>query len=126
MFPTEPRSIGGVIDAGIGLFRKTFKQTFPLALIAGIPYAIAAAGMSYAQASVEARLGDAVQSDPTALLAAIGPWLIAMYPAIFFIFGAVLYRLVARANHATTTLGGDLFHGLKMMIPLFILSLIHI
>jgi len=121
MFSTEPLSIGGVLDSGISLYRSTFKQTTGLALIVAIPYVLAAGLMSYAGAGLTPGAPPEAMDGQLPLI--FGAMLL-MYPALFFLWGAVGHRIVALARGGEANTSADIGFGLKLMIPLTVVLIL--
>lgn len=121
MFPSEPLSIGGVLDRGIALYRSTFTQTIQLAVVAAIPYIVVAAIIGYAGASIVP--GQELESieGPTFLVLSMLPL---MYLALFLMSGAIGHRLAALARNEPVSTSADLGFGLKVMFPLTVVTLL--
>ncbi len=129
MFPAQPLSIGGVVDAGVSLYGSTFKRTLRISLLASIPYALVSLAMSMAMDDFNL----AEDADPAAVTAAAEQmmngviiYILPMYFTICFMFAAVGRRLVTLARSEPVSDAADLLFGLKLMIPLTLMMLAYI
>lgn len=120
--PTEPLSIGGVLDTGIRLFRQNFKELFTVAAITAVPYALLSAVMNSRMVGVD------VEADPDVAFAAAMQSL-AFIPIIYvllvFIASCVIHRQVSLTRGEPTSLMADFAVGLKLLIPLTLLFFLY-
>jgi len=129
MFPTQPLSIGGVVDSGVSLYGSTFKQTLKISLLATIPYALVSLAMSMA-------MGDfniAEDADPEVVTAALEQmmsgmvvYMPLMYFTLCFMFAAIGHRIMSLARNEPVSDAADLMFGLKLMIPLTLMMIAYI
>ncbi len=121
--PGVPLSIGGILDAGISLFRRSFKYVFPVAAIAAIPYALLAMQMNSQLAGVDPEV------DPEIALAAAVralAYLPVIYLMLVFIASSVIHRQIALTRGLPTSLMADFGTGLKLLIPLTIVMMLYL
>ncbi|MEM9742464.1 MAG: hypothetical protein AAF918_07245 [Pseudomonadota bacterium] len=121
MLPTEPLSIGGVLDAGIRLYRNTFRSVLPLIAVAAVPYALANAWMG--------AVTPAADEGPELAVGQLGLFLVAMlgvYLALMFLAYALGHKIVALAKDEPSSVSSAVVAGLKYMLPGFVLVILSI
>lgn len=122
MLPTQPLNIGGILDAGINLYRASFKSTFPVAAIAATPYAVVSALMSARSNAIDPEL------EPELAMAAAMESL-TLLPVTFllltFVMSALIHRQTAFARTQPTTTTSSLLAGARLAIPYFILTMLY-
>lgn len=123
--PTEPRSIGGVLDDGLRLWRDSLSKTWPLALLAQLVVAIPVLVLGYklqgfvspvtgvptrpmSAASTQAVLN--FFKSPTTWLTYLG---ILVLSALFY--AALVLRIAAVASAAVSSLSGALSSALRLL-----------
>jgi hypothetical protein len=123
--PTEPRSIGGVLDDGLRLWRDSLGRTWPLALLAQLVVAIPFLVLGYKlQGAVPMVPG--VPSRPMSAANAQAMLNLFKSPAIWLtylgivVLSALLYtalvlRIAAVANGVTSSLGAALSSALRLL-----------
>ena len=124
MFPNEPLSIGGVLDQGISLYRNSFKRIIGLALLASLPYVIASAMMSYSGEAMKSGAGDDAGSVVSGMLAVFYFLLPLLALGWFFLWGSVGHRLATIGRGEPISTSADVVFGLKVMIPLTLVSIL--
>lgn len=123
MLPTEPQSIGGILDAGINLFRSSFKETAPVAAVTAIPYAIVSGILSARSNAIDP------ETNPEEMMAAameVFSLMPLLYLLLVLVFSALIHRQVAVARSQPTSLTEDLLAAVKLAIPMFILMVTYI
>lgn len=114
LMPTAPRSIGGVVDDAIRLYRKTLFPCFPLLIVAVVISTAAAIWITLAlQPLVD-------ETDPGAVLGMFlspGVWLAYLLILLVytFIYGALIYQIDALARGQRLPLGEVVGMGLKRL-----------
>src|SRR5271163_3786963 len=123
--PTEPRSIGGVLDDGLRLWRDSIPKTWPLALLAQLAVAIPVLVLGYKlQGIVSPVSGLPTRPMSAASTQAVlnvfkspATWLtylaIAVLSALFY--AALVLRIAAVATGAVSSLGGALSSALRLL-----------
>jgi hypothetical protein len=123
--PTEPRSIGGVLDDGLRLWRDSLAKTWPLALLAQIVVAIPLLVLGYklqgvvpTVPGVPARPMSAANAQAVlALFKSPATWLtylgILVLSALFYT--ALVLRIAAVASGAVLSLGAALSSALRLL-----------
>ena len=131
--PTEPRSIGGVLDDGLRLWRDSLAKTWPLSLLAQLVVVIPLLVLGYKlQVPVPTVPGAPVRPMSAATAQAMlnlfkSPvtWLtylgIAALSALFYT--ALVLRIAAVASGAVSSLGGALSSALRLL-PRLLLQLL--
>jgi hypothetical protein len=124
--PAEPRSIGGVLDDGLRLWREAFAQTWGLAMMGRLVVAIPT--ILLANTAVDAaRLS--MSQKFSMMMGGQSPghvWIFYLLLLVSYAFhNAVLLRVAGVAENQQTTLGGTLNRGLALMprLVLFIVFL---
>ena len=128
MFPTQPLSIGGVLDAGVNFFSATFKQTLKLSMIAAVPYALVSMMMSFMGGSLDPNIEDPDEA-AAAVMEAFGTLMLFMpllYLTMNFMAATVGHRLVALARGEETSDVEDCTVGLKLMLPLTVMMILYV
>ncbi|MFK7915534.1 MAG: hypothetical protein AB8B93_16580 [Pseudomonadales bacterium] len=122
MLPTQPLSVGGILDAGINLYRTSFKTTFKVAAIAAVPYAVITALMSARSNTIDPEI------DPELAMAAAMESL-TLLPVTFlllaFVMSALIHSQVAVAREQPTTSTASLLTGARLAIPYFVLTILY-
>jgi hypothetical protein len=114
--PTEPRSIGGVLDDGLRLWREAFAKTWALAVMGRLMVAIPT--VLLANTAVDAtRLS---MSQKFAIMMGGQSqghvWIFYLVLLVSYVFhNAVLLRVAGVAENQQTTIGGSLNKGLVLM-----------
>lgn len=130
MLPSEPQSIGGVLDAGFHVFRTTFKSVaIPAAIMAVILAALTLGMASSFDIEAIAAMQNPAPGAAPVLLPPIGPlfWILwALYIASF----VTLFVVVARHQWALIkgrdpSLGEDFMHALALLVPLLVASALY-
>ena len=114
--PTEPRSIGGVLDDGLRLWREAFAKTWALAvmgrLVLAIPTVLLAnTAVDAAQLNMSQKLS--MMMGGQSLGHAWVFYLLLLFSYVFH--NAVLLRVAAVAEGQQTTIGNSLSKGLALM-----------
>jgi hypothetical protein len=115
MRPNAPRSIGGVLDDGLRLWRDTFDKTWLLAALARLMLAIPA--LFFAGAIVNpAKLTMAQQFATMMGQSTAHPWVLWLASLVSYLFhNAIMLRVAGAAEQRETTLGGSLNQGLRLV-----------
>lgn len=105
LMPTEPRSIGGVIDDAIRLYRRTLSASIPIALIGVLLLLVPSI---WAALRIQALVVQ--QDDPLAVwqvFAAPELWLFYLMSVVVYalIYGAMIFRIDAIARGHSASLG---------------------
>lgn len=128
--PIEPRSIGGVLDDGLRLWRDSLPKTWPLALLAQLAVALPLLMLAYkfpgigspmpARAVSAANLAGAQAM--LALFRSPTTWLAYLGILIFstLCYTAIVLRVAGMAAGAATSLGGSLMAALRLLPRLFL------
>ena len=123
--PNEPRSIGGVLDDGLRLWRDSLAKTWPLALLAQIVVAVPLLVLGYKLQGVvgtvpglPARPMSAANSQAVlALFKSPATWLtylgILVLSALFY--AALVLRIAAVASGAVLSLGAAVSSALRLL-----------
>jgi hypothetical protein len=131
--PTEPRSIGGVLDDGLRLWRDSIAKTWPLALLAqlvvAVPLLVLASKFPSAVWTPQARpFSPASAADAQAMLALFkspATWL--SYLVILILsalcYTAIVLRVASVAANSGVSLGGSLASALRLL-PRLMLQLL--
>lgn len=129
MLPSEPQTIGGVLDSGFNIYRKTFKSVAGLAVI----FALLAASANIGMMSV-------VDLEGLAALSAADPDDIPVMPKIspmFWVFGllslvilfvfllSVAHRQWDLVREREPSLTRDIGRGLALVIPTLFASVLY-
>lgn len=132
--PTEPRSIGGVLDDGLRLWRDCLSKTWPLALLAqlsvAVPLVILSSKYPALNTAVPSRsLSAANVANAQALLALFKSpltWLAYLLIIVLsvWLYTAIVLRITAVAAAAVSSLGGSLIGALRMLPRLLLQILI--
>jgi hypothetical protein len=123
--PTEPRSIGGVLDDGLRLWRVSLGRTWPLALLAQLVVAIPFLVLGYKlQGAVPMVPGVAPRPMSAAnaqamlnLFKSPATWLTYLSIVVLsaVLYTALVLRIAAVANGAPSSLGGALSSALRLL-----------
>jgi hypothetical protein len=118
LMPTAPRSIGGVLDDAIRLYRKTLMPCFPLLLIGVVVTTAPAVWLTFLMQPF------AAAADPTAVFAVFKSptvWLVylAIILAFTAIYGALIHQIDAIARGQRLALGEACALSLKRLPTLF-------
>lgn len=123
--PTEPRSIGGVLDDGLKLWRESLSKTWPLALLAQLVIAVPLVLLRYKMqgvvpGSANGPLSAVNAANAQAMLALVKSpttWLAYVIILIFSLlcYTAIVVRIAAVADDAVSSLGGSLGSALRLM-----------
>ncbi|MEO7209195.1 MAG: hypothetical protein ABI356_06430 [Steroidobacteraceae bacterium] len=123
--PTEPRSIGGVLDDGLRLWLGSIAKTWPLALLAQLMVAIPLLILGYKfQGAVPTVPGMPTRPMSAASAQAMlnlfkspATWLTYLGILVFFslVYTAVVLRIAAVASGAVSSLGGALSSALRLL-----------
>ena len=124
--PTEPRSIGGVLDDGLRLWREAFAKTWGLAMMGRLVVAIPT--ILLANPAVDATRLNMSQKLSMMMGGQAPGHLLIFYLlllASYAFHNAVLLRIAGVAENQQTTLSGTLSRGLALMprLVLFIVFL---
>jgi hypothetical protein len=129
VLPSEPQTIGGVLDSGFNVYRRTLKSVAVPATVMGIFLAGCGLGMAY---SIDfAALATIQNADPDAPSAFphISPlfWLFwALYMVAFLMFFVVVaHRQWALITGQQASLANDIFRGFALLIPLMFASFLY-
>ena len=129
MLPGEPQTIGGVLDSGFNVYRRTLKSVAVPATIIGVVLACCGIGMAH---SIDFAALTALQSpDPDALptFPHISPlfWLLwVLYLVTFLLFFIVVaHRQWALIEGREPSLAEDMIRGLALVIPLIFASFLY-
>jgi hypothetical protein len=134
--PTEPRSIGGVLDDGLRLWRESVAKVWPLSLLAQLVVAIPVLILGYklqglvspvtgvparpmSAASTQAMLN--LFKSPATWLTYLG---IVVFSALFY--AAVVLRIAGVAGGAVSSLGAALSSALRLLPRLLVQVLLFI
>lgn len=122
--PTEPRSIGGVLDDGLRLWRGSIPKTWPLALVAQLVVALPLVLLTYKfpglLPNVSGPISVSKAANPAAMLALF------MSPAIWLTYllmgilsaacyAAIVLRIASVAADAELSLGGSVSGALRLL-----------
>ena len=122
--PTEPRSIGGVLDDGLRLWRNSLPTTWPLALLAQLIVALPFVVLAYqfpglfptAPSPISATTAANAQAI-LALLKSPATWLTYLVITIFSVacYSAIVLRIGSVADNTALSLGGSLLAALRLL-----------
>jgi hypothetical protein len=118
LMPTAPRSIGGVLDDAIRLYRKTLMPCFPLLLIGVVITTAPAVWLTIVMQPL------AAAGDPDAVFAVLKSptvWLVylAIILAFTVIYGALIQQIDAMAHGQRLSVGEAFAQGLMRLPTLF-------
>ena len=123
--PTEPRSIGGVLDDGLRLWRDSLGKTWPLALLAQFIVAVPLLVLGYKlQGSVPLVPGVAPRPMSAANAQAVmnlfkspATWLtyLAILVLSVLFYAALIVRIAAVASGTASSLGGAISAALRLL-----------
>ncbi len=123
--PTEPRSIGGVLDDGLRLWRESLPRTWPLALLAQLVVALPLVVLAYkvpgiVPAAPTRSFSAASAANAQAMLALFKSpttWLAYLLMLILsaLCYTAIVLRIASVATGAISSLGGSLASGLRLL-----------
>jgi|GEM_PF-1511687 len=116
--PTEPSTIGGVLDTGISLFRSSYRSVVPVAT-----YLIASAFLNAQSAAMDPESNPELVMSAAAQLLAIMPF---FYLALMYIVAAVISALDAAAKDELVPLSTHLSKALRVVIPLTLILFLYI
>jgi hypothetical protein len=114
--PAEPRSIGGVLDDGLRLWREAFSKTWALAvmgrLVVAIPTVLLAnTAVDATQLNVSQKFSMMMGGQPRGHV-----WIFYLLLLASYVFhNAVLLRVAGVAENRETTIGASLNKGLVLM-----------
>ena len=128
--PTEPRSIGGVLDDGLKLWRESLPKTWPLAVLAQLSVALpllllASRYPGLVPTNPATPFSQASAANAQAMLALIKSpttWLVYVLILILSVacYAAIVLRIAAVADGAASTLGGSLVSALRLLPKLLL------
>jgi len=131
--PTEPRSIGGVLDDGLRLWRDSLPKTWPLALLAqlvvAVPLLVLASKFPGLMSTTPTRpFSPASAADTQAILALFkspATWLAYLVMLILSVvcYTAIVLRVAGVAANSGLSLGGSLASALRLL-PRLMLQLL--
>ena len=131
--PTEPRSIGGVLDDGLRLWRDSLPKTWPLALLAqlvvAVPLLVLASKFPGLMSTTPTRpFSPASAADTQAILALFkspATWLAYLVMLILSVvcYTAIVLRVAGVAANSGLSLGGSLASALRLL-PRLLLQLL--
>ncbi len=131
--PTEPRSIGGVLDDGLRLWRDSLAKTWPLALLAqlvvAVPLLVLASMFPGVVWTAQTRpLTAAGAADAQALLSLFkspSTWLAYLFMLILSVlcYTAIVVRIAGVAANSGVSLGGSLASALRLL-PRLVMQLL--
>ena len=113
--PTEPSTIGGVLDTGITLFRQCYRTVIPVAVVSAIPYLIISSLLNSQMAAIDPEV------DPELAIAASTQALIYLpflYMGLIFIVTCVISSLNGSAKGNPGSMTTHLTNGVRVLIPL--------
>lgn len=123
--PSEPRSIGGVLDDGLKLWRESIPRTWPLAVLAQLIVAVPLVLLAYKYpglfpASPTRALTPATAASAQAMLALFRSpttWLTYLAITILSVacYTAIVVRIAAVAGNVSSSLGGSLSSALRLL-----------
>lgn len=119
MLPTQPLAVGGILDAGIKLFRSTFFCTLGIALVAAIPYAAASGYLSY----LTNQLGAVVETGAGLETNVLGPLLVSVpiiYLTLVFAMNGIIHRQLSIVRDEPQSLAADVGTALKLLLPVLV------
>jgi hypothetical protein len=129
VLPSEPQTIGGVLDSGFSVYRKTFKSVAVPAVI----FAVVMAGVSTLMTSsidfeTLAALS-AADADESPAFPDVGPlffvaWALSMATFVVF-FLAVAHRQWDLIQGREPSLSRDVMRGLALLIPIVVASVLY-
>lgn len=127
MFPVQPLSIGGIVDAGVSFYGSTFKQTLRISALATLPYALISLGISVSVGALDPNADPEVAVEAaTEMMAGMLAFMPLLYITLTFMIATVAHRLVALARDEETSDTKDLLFGLKLMVPLMLMMVLYI
>lgn len=122
LLPTAPRSIGGVLDDAIRLYRHALPKCLPLVLISVVIMLVPAVLLAM-------RMQSTVGADPTAVLSLFkqpSVWL--TYLLLFIIsvavYNAIIIHINALAHDESPTLSQSFGAGLPRVLPMFGMAIV--
>jgi hypothetical protein len=128
--PTEPRSIGGVLDDGLKLWRESLPKTWPLAVLAQLSVALpllllASKFPGLVPATPTSPFSPASAANTQAMLALVKSpttWLAYALILIFSVtcYAAIVLRIAGVAGGTPDSLGGSLMSGLRLLPKLLL------
>jgi hypothetical protein len=131
--PTEPRSIGGVLDDGLRLWRESLPKTWPLALLAQLVVAVPLLVLGYKLQGIvpaaPARSLSATNAANAQLLLNLfkspATWLayLCMIILSFICYTAIVLRVAGAATAAVSSLMGSLAAAVRLL-PRLLLQLL--
>jgi hypothetical protein len=123
--PTEPRTIGGVLDDGLRLWRDSLPRTWPLAVLAQLVVAVPLVALAYkypafAPGAPMRPLAPANAANAQAMLALFkspATWLAYLLILILSIlcYSAIVLRIAGVAAGAVSSLGASLASALRVL-----------
>jgi hypothetical protein len=121
--PTAPRSIGGVLDDGLKLWRQAFAKTWPVAIMAqvlvAIPLVIFWLQLGSAATAAQAQLFSMMTMSPAFSLA----YLLLSLVSIGF-HNAIIAQTNAAAVNVAMSVGESLSEGFRLLGRAFLLGLL--
>jgi hypothetical protein len=128
--PTEPRSIGGVLDDGLKLWRESLPKTWPLAVLAQLSVALpllllASKFPGLVPATPTSAFSPASAANAQAMLALIKSpttWLAYVLILILSVtcYAAIVLRIAGVAAATVDSLGGSLMSALRLLPKLLL------
>jgi hypothetical protein len=128
--PTEPRSIGGVLDDGLKLWRESLPKTWPLAVLAQLAVALpllmlASKYPGLVPANPATPFSPASAANAQAMLALIKSpttWLVYVLILILSVacYAAIVLRIASVADGTASSLGGSLMSALRLLPKLLL------
>jgi len=122
--PTEPRSIGGVLDDGLRLWRDSLPRTWPLALLAqlivAMPFVVLAYKFPGLFPAVPTPISATKAANVQALLALFmspATWLTYLVITVFSVacYSAIVLMIASVADNTALSLGGSLSAALRLL-----------
>jgi hypothetical protein len=120
--PSEPRSIGGVLDDGLRLWRDSLAKTWPLALLAqivvAVPLLVLGLKLQGVVATVPTRPMSAANAQAMLnLMKSPATWLtyLGILAVSAWLYAAIVLRIAAVASGAVLSLGNALSSALRLL-----------
>jgi hypothetical protein len=132
--PTEPRSIGGVLDDGLRLWRESLPKTWPLALLAQFVVALPLILLAYKypglfRSPATRALTPPSAADAQAILAVFkspATWLTYLLILVLSIgcYTAIILRVASVAAGTASSFGGSLSSALRLLPRLLLQAIL--
>ena len=122
--PTEPRSIGGVLDDGLRLWRNSLAKTWPLALLAqlivSLPFVVLVYQFPGLFPTAPTPISATTAANAQAILALLkspATWLTYLVIMILSVacYSAIVLRIASVADNTALSLGGSLLAALRLL-----------